>query len=88
MKPLTPPNEITVPPPVPDERYRTGFLDDGFSFEGLKRLLGAADVGKAGDRGTALAAIGACPRRAMIERLKANPGNTPRPVPGLSRSSA
>ncbi|HQU44460.1 MAG TPA: ethanolamine ammonia-lyase subunit EutB, partial [Pirellulales bacterium] len=49
-------DETCVPGPAPDEVYRTSFLGDEFTFHGLKRLLGAADVSKAGDRGAGLAA--------------------------------
>lgn len=62
MKPLTPLDEIRVPEPASDEVYRTAFLGDKFTFHGLKRLLGAADVSKAGDRGAGLAA------RSEVER--------------------
>ena len=62
MRPLTQLDEIVVPSPVTDECYRTTFLGDKFSFQGLKRLLGAADVSKAGDRGAGLAA------RSEVER--------------------
>lgn len=56
MTPLTSLSDIVVPRPSPDETYQTTFLDETFSFQGLKRLLGAADVSKAGDRGAGLAA--------------------------------
>ena len=56
MKPLTPLDEIAIPAPLPDKCYRTSFLGDEHLFHGLKRLLGAADVSKAGDRGAGLAA--------------------------------
>src|SRR5487761_1786353 len=62
MKPLTPLDEIRVPEPASDEVYRTAFLGDKFTFHGLKRLLGAADGSKAGDRGAGLAA------RSEVER--------------------
>ncbi|HEV3345276.1 MAG TPA: ethanolamine ammonia-lyase subunit EutB [Pirellulales bacterium] len=54
--------EIVVPVPAPDEVYRTSLLGEEFTFHGLKRLLGAADVSKAGDRGAGLAA------RSEVER--------------------
>ncbi|HET6883946.1 MAG TPA: ethanolamine ammonia-lyase subunit EutB, partial [Pirellulales bacterium] len=62
MAVLTPVDEIIVPAPLPEECYRTTFLGEEFSFHGLKRLLGAADVSKAGDRGAGLAA------RSEVER--------------------
>jgi ethanolamine ammonia-lyase large subunit len=57
MKRLTPLSEIAVPPPRPDETYATRIVDRTISFTGLKALLGAADVAKAGDR---LAGLAAC----------------------------
>jgi ethanolamine ammonia-lyase large subunit len=62
MTMLTPVNEIALPAPAPDEAYRIVVLGDEFTFYGLKRLLGAADVSKAGDRGAGLAA------RSEVER--------------------
>lgn len=56
MNHFTPLSDIVVPQPLPDETYRSTFLGETFTFEGLKRLLGAADVDKAGDRGAGLAA--------------------------------
>lgn len=56
MTPLTPLSDIFVPRPLPDETYQATFLDETCAFQGLKRLLGAADVSKAGDRGAGLAA--------------------------------
>lgn len=56
MSLLTPLSKIFVPHPLPEETYRTSFLGEAFTFQGLKRLLGAADVSKAGDRGAGLAA--------------------------------
>ena len=52
---LNPVNDIDVPAPKPDETYTTTILNREISFTGLKKLLGAADVGKAGDRVTGLA---------------------------------
>lgn len=54
--PATSLSDIVVPGPLPEETYQTTFLGETFAFEGLKRLLGAADVDKAGDRGAGLAA--------------------------------
>lgn len=56
MQPLTPLDQIPVPQPKPDETYCLQMFDCDFSFHGLKRLLGAADFSKAGDRGARLAA--------------------------------
>lgn len=56
MKPLKPLPDIVVPDPRPDEIYATTVLDRSFTFKGLKALLGAADVSKAGDRVAGLAA--------------------------------
>ncbi len=56
MTPLSSLPHIVVPRAAPDESYQTTFLDETFTFQGLKRLLGAADVSKAGDRGAGLAA--------------------------------
>jgi ethanolamine ammonia-lyase large subunit len=56
VKSLTPLAKIVVPEPKPDETYSTRSGGRGFSFVGLKRLLGAADYGKAGDRNAGLAA--------------------------------
>lgn len=49
-------SEIHVPPPQPDETYRTELFERPFAFRGLKVLLGAADFDKAGDRLAGLAA--------------------------------
>jgi ethanolamine ammonia-lyase large subunit len=56
MNRLTPLESISVPEPKPDEVYSRRFLDQEFTFHGLKRLLGAADYSKAGDRHAGLAA--------------------------------
>ncbi|MCW5626441.1 MAG: ethanolamine ammonia-lyase subunit EutB, partial [Burkholderiales bacterium] len=56
MSALKPVDAIPVPEPRPDEIYRITLLDRPFAFHGLKALLGAADVGKAGDRRAGLAA--------------------------------
>ncbi len=55
MKPLTPLDQIRIPPPRPDETYTLTVLDKPIYFKGLKQLLGAADISKAGDRTTDLA---------------------------------
>jgi ethanolamine ammonia-lyase large subunit len=62
MHDLPPVAAIRVPPPRPDVTYRLRFLGDEHTFIGLKRLLAAADVGKAGDRHAGLAA------RDVVER--------------------
>jgi ethanolamine ammonia-lyase large subunit len=49
-------SDIPVPDPKPDEVYRAQLLDREVQFVGLKRLLGAADYSKAGDRTAGLAA--------------------------------
>ena len=55
MKTFTPVREIAVPSPKPDETYAHKVLEKTIRFEGLKELLGAADISKAGDRNTGLA---------------------------------
>lgn len=56
MKTLTPLADIAVPQPKPDEVYRSRHFETDFAFHGLKRLLGAADFSKAGDRHAGLSA--------------------------------
>jgi len=56
MKKIIPLNEIKIPGPKPEEIYSTTVLDKIFYFKGLKKLLGAADISKAGDRATGLCA--------------------------------
>ncbi len=56
MRSFVPLASIPVPEARPDEIYATRFLNREFRFEGLKRLLAAADVSKAGDRNANLAA--------------------------------
>lgn len=56
MKTLTPLAEIAVPPPRPEQTYTIRVFDQDVSFHGLKKLLGAADYSKAGDRNACLAA--------------------------------
>ncbi len=56
MQDLRPLSDIPVPDPAPDEPYTLALLDRDFRFDGLKALLGAADVPKAGDRLAGLAA--------------------------------
>ena len=52
----TPLNQIIVPDPKPDETYFITMLDREYSFTGLKKLLGAADLEKSGDRNAKLSA--------------------------------
>jgi ethanolamine ammonia-lyase large subunit len=56
MSDLPPLAEIPVPEPKPDELYTHEFFGEKVSLRGLKRLLGAADCSKAGDRGAGLSA--------------------------------
>ena len=56
MPALKPLSQIPVPPPLPDEEYELTVLGRRIVFRGLKRLLGAADYSKAGDRNAGLAA--------------------------------
>ena len=56
MKTLTALDSIRVPAPRPDAVYTTAVGDREFTFRGLKKLLGAADYSKAGDRNAGLAA--------------------------------
>ncbi len=56
MRKLTPLAEIHVPTPKADEWYRLNFNGLDHGFLGLKKLLGAADISKAGDRNAGLAA--------------------------------
>jgi ethanolamine ammonia-lyase large subunit len=56
MGDLNPLDEIHVPDAKPDRVYNVQVIDRGAHFLGLKRLLGAADYSKAGDRQAGLAA--------------------------------
>lgn len=56
MHTLTPLAEIPVPEPRPPHDYTICRFDQNVTFHGLKALLGAADVSKAGDRHAGLAA--------------------------------
>jgi ethanolamine ammonia-lyase large subunit len=69
MRELTPLHEIRVPEPKPDEIYTAWVLDREATFAGLKRLLGAADYSKAGDRQAGLAADGEDSREAARTAL-------------------
>lgn len=53
LKPLA---SIAVPAPRPEETYTVSLFERPFAFHGLKALLGAADLSKAGDRNSGLAA--------------------------------
>ncbi|AUX48748.1 ethanolamine ammonia-lyase [Sorangium cellulosum] len=64
MKELTPLDRIEVPRPRPDAAYTARLAGGDASFRGLKRLLGAADVSKAGDRNAGLAAPSEAAREA------------------------
>ena len=64
MRRLTALEDIHVPAPRPDEEYRLDLLDHETSFLGLKALLGAADVPKAGERLAGLEARGEVEREA------------------------
>ena len=52
---FTPIDEINVPSPKEEKIYSQQVLDKEIRFKGLKKLLGAADISKAGDRNTGLA---------------------------------
>jgi ethanolamine ammonia-lyase large subunit len=69
MRVLTPLPDIRVPDPQPDRVYAARVLDREVQFEGLKRLLGAADYSKAGDRGAGLAATSEDVREAARSAL-------------------
>ncbi|WP_437812712.1 ethanolamine ammonia-lyase subunit EutB [Sorangium sp. So ce1078] len=69
MKDLTPLDRIDVPRPRPDAVYAARLAGHDASFRGLKRLLGAADCSKAGDRQAGLAAPDDATREAARELL-------------------
>jgi ethanolamine ammonia-lyase large subunit len=69
MKNLIPLDDISVPTVRPDELYRIRCFDRDVTFLGLKKLLGAADYSKAGDRHAGLAAAGEAEREAAREIL-------------------
>lgn len=69
MKELTPLDRIEVPRPRPDAVYAARLPGHDASFRGLKRLLGAADCSKAGDRHAGLAAASEAAREAARELL-------------------
>jgi ethanolamine ammonia-lyase large subunit len=61
---MIPIDQIPVPMPRPDRTYSIRCFDRTVSFDGLKRLLGAADYSKAGDRNAGLAVAGETEREA------------------------
>jgi ethanolamine ammonia-lyase large subunit len=61
---MTPLADVFVPPPMADETYSVRLFDREFTFTGLKSLLGAADVSKAGERLSGLAAADEIEREA------------------------
>jgi ethanolamine ammonia-lyase large subunit len=72
MRKLTPLADIKVPQPKPDRSYATRACDREVTFHGLKALLGAADVSKAGDRHAGLAVADDVEReaaRVILSRL-------------------
>ncbi|WP_437720245.1 ethanolamine ammonia-lyase subunit EutB [Sorangium sp. So ce861] len=69
MKQLIPLDRIEVPRARPDARYAARLPGHDASFRGLKRLLGAADASKAGDRKAGLAAPSEAAREAARELL-------------------
>jgi ethanolamine ammonia-lyase large subunit len=64
MRELSPLDAIAVPRPRPEETYTGRCFEREVSFHGLKHLLGAADVSKAGDRHAGLAAASETVREA------------------------
>ncbi|WP_438034176.1 ethanolamine ammonia-lyase subunit EutB [Sorangium sp. So ce204] len=69
MKEPTPLDRIEVPRPRTDVVYAARLPGHDGSFRGLKRLLGAADCSKAGDRQAGLAASDDAAREAARELL-------------------
>jgi ethanolamine ammonia-lyase large subunit len=64
-------SDIRVPAPKPDRPYEILLFGRRFAFVGLKRLLGAADIDKAGDRLAGLAAKSEVEREAARAILSA-----------------
>ncbi|GLI92725.1 ethanolamine ammonia-lyase subunit EutB [Methylocystis echinoides] len=64
MRKVTPVSKISVPAPRLDVVYETVCFEQRFVFSGLKRLLGAADHDKAGDRLAGLAVASELEREA------------------------
>jgi ethanolamine ammonia-lyase large subunit len=81
MNRIVPVDQISVPNPQPDRTYTIDCFERTYSFVGLKRLLGAADYSKAGDRNAGLAVGGETEREAArsilsdltLEHLYENP---------------
>jgi ethanolamine ammonia-lyase large subunit len=69
VRELPPLAAIAVPEPKPDPLYTAPCFDREITFRGLKRLLGAADYSKAGDRHAGLAAAGETEREAARAAL-------------------
>ena len=64
MKTLSKIEQIQVPAPKPVVPYSVTLLDRTFTFANLKHVLGAADISKAGDRKSGLAAVNEIEREA------------------------
>src|SRR5215831_14821198 len=64
MTRIVPLEQIEVPAPKPDRTYSIDCFERTYRFVGLKRLLGAADYSKAGDRNAGLAVGGETEREA------------------------
>ncbi|MFT3767259.1 MAG: ethanolamine ammonia-lyase subunit EutB [Minicystis sp.] len=64
MRSLPSLTSIPVPEPRPDETYTHTAMGRTYTFPGLKALLGAADINKAGDRRAGLAAASEIEREA------------------------
>lgn len=77
MPRLRPLSKISVPAPRPERTYEISLFDRRFAFTGLKRLLGAADVDKAGDRLAGLAAKSELEREAARAILRPDAAGDP-----------
>jgi len=62
-------NSLPVPTPDPELQYETVLFEREFLFKGLKSLLGAADISKAGDRMAGLTAQSPLEREAARKIL-------------------
>ncbi|MGJ0506808.1 MAG: ethanolamine ammonia-lyase subunit EutB [Methylocystis sp.] len=71
MGSLRPLSEVTVPAPTPETGFETSLFGQRFAFRSLKKLLGAADYEKAGDRLAGLAAASELEREAARRILSA-----------------
>lgn len=69
MPALLPLDQIRLPEPRPDPTYEILLLQRRYRFEGLKHLLGAADISKAGERVAGLAAVDEVEREAARSLL-------------------